>query len=168
MNEEIRILIETLRRGQYEDPTAKIELLSAALQEHGADAAVLQSLLRAPQIPLRLAAVEACRGRDQAELQADLLKLAHDQEARVRKKLAEILETPGGKTATQALRVLAQDSDEEVRQVAVKSSAGRPEFLDLQQGLLETDSDWNVRLSAASALGQQTNPAIVNPFSKPW
>ncbi len=166
MNEEIRILIESLRRGQYEDPTAKIELLSAALQEHGAEVAVLQSLLRAPQIPLRLAAIEACRGSTQPELQADLLKLAHDQESRVRKKLAEILEAPCGETASQTLRILAQDNEEEVRQAAVKSSAGRPELLDLQKGLLETDPDWNVRLAAASALGQQTNAAIVRSLFK--
>ena len=34
MNEEIRTLIDSLRRGQYEDPTQKIELLSAALREN--------------------------------------------------------------------------------------------------------------------------------------
>src|SRR5438874_6488157 len=121
MNEEIRILIDSLRRGQYEDPTAKIELLSAALQEHGAEGSLLQSLLRAPQIPLRLAAVEACRGRALAELPAELFKLAHDQESRVRKKLAEVLEGFSNEAASETLNILIQDSDEEVRQAALKS-----------------------------------------------
>ncbi len=75
MNEEIQTLVDSLRRGQYEDPTAKIELLIAALQEHRADDAVLLSLLRSPQIPLRLAAVSACRGRLNGELAPELLKL---------------------------------------------------------------------------------------------
>ena len=47
MNEETRTLVESLRRGQYEDPTEKIGLLSAALREHAAAAAELLSLLRA-------------------------------------------------------------------------------------------------------------------------
>src|SRR5690242_9349735 len=92
MNEEIRTLVESLRRGQYEDPTAKIELLSAALLEYGADDALLLSLLRAPQISLRLAAVAACRGRLTGEVVGEFLKLAQDQEPRVRRKVAEILD----------------------------------------------------------------------------
>src|SRR5437667_8793934 len=68
MNEEIRILIEALRRGQYEDPAEKIGLLSAALREHQADLPLLLSVLRAPQIPLRLAALDACRDRNEPEL----------------------------------------------------------------------------------------------------
>ena len=62
MSEDIRTLIESLRRGQYEDPSEKISLLSAALREHAAEVTELVSLLRAPQIPLRLAAIDACRG----------------------------------------------------------------------------------------------------------
>src|SRR6267154_2190981 len=160
MNEEIRILIDSLRRGQYEDPTAKIELLSAALQEHGTESSLLHSLLVAPQIPLRLAAIEACRGRAVADLPADLLKLAEDQESRVRKKLAEVLESIQSKEACDALRALAQDSDEGVRQAALKSGSGRPELRELQQNLLESDPDWEVRLAAAGALGQQKDPQV--------
>ena len=115
MNDEIRTLVESLRRGQYEDPTAKIELLSAALQESAADTPLILSLLRAPQIPLRMAAVAACRGRTDEELTVELLKLAEDKEARVRKKLAEILDKAESKSQTAALRTLAQDSHEHVR-----------------------------------------------------
>src|SRR5258706_14905619 len=131
MNEEIRILIENLRRGQYEDPAEKIELLSAALREHGAEVSLLLTLLRAPQIPLRLAALEACRGRSEEELQQELPRLVGDQEARVRKKTAAILESLRTQQANNALKNLFQDSAEEVRQEAVKSSGGRPEFLEL-------------------------------------
>jgi hypothetical protein len=65
MNDDIQALIESLRRGQYEDPAEKISLLSAALQEIRADVQLLLSLLRAPQIPLRLAAMDAARDRNE-------------------------------------------------------------------------------------------------------
>ena len=81
MNEEIRALIDSLRRGQYEDPTQKIELLSAALVEHAADVPLLTSLLKAPQIPLRIAAIDACRQRAEPELLEELIKLAQDPDA---------------------------------------------------------------------------------------
>ena len=161
MNEEIRILIDSLRRGQYEDPAEKIDLLSAALRDPSADAALLLSLLRAPQIPLRLAAVEACRGRTERDVIAEIINLSKDPEARVRKKLAAILEAIDSKTANQALRTLIEDSDDEVREAAVKSSSGKPAFLDLQQTLLESDPNWEVRLAAASALGEQKIPVVV-------
>ena len=48
MNEEIRLLVDSLRRGQYEDPSEKIALLSAALREHQAEIPELLALLRAP------------------------------------------------------------------------------------------------------------------------
>src|SRR6185436_8587887 len=113
MNEEIKILIESLRRGQYEDPTEKIGLLSAALREHQADLPLLLSLLRAPQIPLRLAAIDACRERGEPELLAELAKFVEDTESRVRVKLAEILGTITGETTTEALEALIQDADDE-------------------------------------------------------
>ncbi|HWQ92495.1 MAG TPA: hypothetical protein VN673_12555, partial [Clostridia bacterium] len=78
MNEEIQALIESLRRGQYEDPTQKIELLTAALCEHQAELSLMLSLLRAPQIPLRMAAIAASRNRSEPELQQGLVKLAQD------------------------------------------------------------------------------------------
>src|SRR5258708_2743492 len=107
MNEEIRTLIDSLRRGQYEDPAEKIELLSAALREHGAEDSLLLTLLRAPQIPLRLAAIDVCLGRTEEELLGELVKLAEDPEARVRKKLAAILAENKSKSAEQTLRLLA-------------------------------------------------------------
>jgi|SRR5882672_4851466 len=148
MNEEIRTLIDSLRRGQYEDPGEKIDLLSAALREHRADVALLLSLLRAPQIPLRLAAVEACRGQTEQELVLELLKLAEDTEARVRKKLAAILEGFDSKPVQEAVRTLAQDSDEEVRQAAVKSSAGKPAFIELRKSTTRVDRVFKGHLEA--------------------
>ena len=64
MTDEIRILIDSLKRGQYENPAEKIGLLSAALRELPADVEMLLSLLRAPQVPLQLAAMDASRGRE--------------------------------------------------------------------------------------------------------
>src|SRR4051812_9650562 len=151
MNEEIKTLIDSLRRGQYEDPAEKISLLSAALREHGADLPLLLSLLRAPQIPLRLAAIDACRGRPDTELVAEFQKLVEDQEDRVREKLAAVLESVRLKAATDVLRSLAQDSAEDVRLAAVKSTSGRPDFFELQQTIAESDPDWRVRLAAINS-----------------
>jgi ATP-dependent Clp protease ATP-binding subunit ClpC len=166
MNEEIRTLIDSLRRGQYEDPAEKIDLLAAALREHGADVPLLLSLLRAPQIPLRLAAIEACRGRTDAETVTGLLQLADDPEGRVRRKLASALGAIESKPADGALRTLIQDSDDEVRAAALKSSSGKPAFIDLQAAALESDSDWDVRLAAGNALGEQKIPLVVKPLLK--
>jgi ATP-dependent Clp protease ATP-binding subunit ClpC len=164
MNEEIRLLVDSLRRGQYEDPSEKIALLSAALREHQADIPELVALLRAPQIPLRLAAVDACRGREDAEVVADLVKLAEDPEARVREKLAGVLQTVRSAASTITLQTLAQDSEADVRAAAMKSSAGRRELIPLQQKLLETDPSWSVREAAVTALGAQNNAAVVIPL----
>ena len=166
MNEEIRILIESLRRGQYEDPTEKIGLLSAALREHKADHPWLLSLLRAPQIPLRLAAIDACRERTEPELIAELVKFVDDSESRVRIKLTETLGSIPDTLATDGLRKLIQDADDEVRTAALKSGASRPELLEVQQASLTTDSDWSVRLAAAGALGEQRDLRIASALFK--
>ena len=47
MNDEIKNLIESLRRGNYENPAEKISLLAAAIREHQADVAFLATLLQA-------------------------------------------------------------------------------------------------------------------------
>ena len=91
MGDAIRELVDGIRRGQYEDPAEKIVLLAAALPEHEASAALLSSLLAAPQIPLRQAALEACLHRKGREVDGDLLKLVADPDERVRKKLVEVL-----------------------------------------------------------------------------
>ena len=166
MSEEIKILIESLRRGQYEDPTERISLLSAALREHKAELPLLLSLLRAPQIPLRLAALDACRERSEPELVAELAKFVEDAESRVRVKLAEIIGSVTGKTTTEALRALILDGDDEVRTAALKAGAGRPELLEVQQECLALDSAWSARLAAASALGEQKNPQVMKALFK--
>src|SRR5258706_12500406 len=130
MNEEIKILLESLRRGQYDDPTEKIGLLSAALREHKADLPLLLSLLRAPQIPLRLAAIDACRARTETELVAELVKFVDDSESRVGIKEAESRGSFPGPPATDALRKLIQDADDDVRMAALKSGASRPELFE--------------------------------------
>jgi len=161
MNEEIKSLIESLRRGNYEDPSEKIGLLAAALREHRADAAFLISLLTAPQVPLRLAGLEASVERKEEELHEAVARLARDREMRVRVKAVETLASfPEGKTVLEALTVLARDAEGEVRSAAMKATAGRAAFLNLQQSLLGSDSDWNVRLAAAKSLGEQKDPRV--------
>jgi ATP-dependent Clp protease ATP-binding subunit ClpC len=161
MNDEIRSLIENLRRGQYEDPTEKIGLLAAALREEGGDLALIVALLHAPQIPLRVAAVEACRGRPEPELAEELAKLVHDLDQRVRIRLAEVCGSLPEKAVLAPLQALAGDPEAEVRQAALKASANKASFLTVQSTLLGNDPDWEVRLAAASALAEQTFPAVV-------
>jgi len=158
------MLIDSLRRGQYENPSEKIGLLSAALQEQEADLALLLSLLRAPQIPLCLAAMDACRERKESELLSELVGLVENPEVRIRLKLAEILSPHTDDAVVQALNVLLKDADEDVRLAAVKSTAGRPEFRIAHETALAKDTDWDVRLAAVSALDAQKNLEIVRPL----
>ena len=88
--DDIQPLINSLKRGQYENATEKIGLLSAALQEKRADVPLLLTLLRTPQIPLRLAALDAVRERLEPELLSEVLSFASHNESRIRIKLAEI------------------------------------------------------------------------------
>lgn len=159
MNDEIRSLLDSIRRGQYEDPTEKIALLAAALQEDGADNGLLSSLLSAPQIPLRLAALEACRQRKSTDLKNELLKLASDSDARVRCKLAEVLAGFPADVGFDALKTLTDDADQSVRTEAVKATSGRPAFAEIQRELLLNDPSWNVRYAAAAALAEQSDPS---------
>ena len=161
MADEIQTLIDSLRRGQYEDPAEKIGLLSAALREQKAEVPLLLSLLRAPQIPLRLAAIDACRERNELDLLQELLKLAEDAETRVRAKLAEILKTQINPFAQEALGALLKDSEEEVRKAALASTAGRLEFMKTQADMLANDDSWGVRFAAAAALDSQKTPQVV-------
>src|SRR5262245_38658320 len=91
MNDEIKSLIESLRRGQYEDPAEKIGLLAAAIRELHAEVAFLASLLNAPQVPLRLAGLEACLDRPEEDLHRHVVRLAGAREVPVRVKAAEVL-----------------------------------------------------------------------------
>jgi ATP-dependent Clp protease ATP-binding subunit ClpC len=160
LNEEIKSLVDSLRRGQYENPAEKIGVLAAALREHNADAPFLLTLLRAPQISLRLAALEACRGRLDDSLVIEVASLAADLESRVRLKVAEVLATLPERAAAGALKSLADDADDEVRSTALKSTAGKPAFLELQRKALANDADYEVRVAAASALGEQKIPTV--------
>ncbi|HXJ55585.1 MAG TPA: AAA family ATPase [Verrucomicrobiae bacterium] len=164
MNDEIQALIDSLRRGQYEDPREKISLLSAALQEGKADVPFLLSLLRAPQIPLRLAALDACRERPEPDLLAELALLVDHSDARARLKLAEVLCGRQQKLARETLQTLLGDADEDVREAACKSTSGQPEFQAAQEKALAGDPDWEVRLAAANALDAQKNPAAAKPL----
>lgn len=161
MADEIQTLIDSLRRGQYEDPTEKIGLLSAALREQRAEVSLLLSLLRAPQIPLRLAAIDACRDRNELDLLQALLKLAEDAEVRVRIKLAEILKFQTNPQADEALALLLKDDEEDVRKAALISTSGRLAFRAAQEELLSKDDSWAVRFAAASALDTQKLPIVV-------
>ncbi len=164
MADEIQTLIESLRRGQYEDPTEKIGLLSAALQEQKAEPALLLSLLRAPQIPLCLAAMDACKDRQEPELVAALVALAENSETRIRLKLAEILKVHLGAGPVKALETLVKDTDDPVREAAVKSTGGRPEFRAAQQTILASDTNWKIRLAAANALEMQKIAGVARPL----
>lgn len=161
MNDEIQSLLDSLRRGQYEDPAEKIALLAAALHEGRADEVLLESLLRAPQISLRLAALEACRLRRLPALDRVLVTLAVDAESRVRRKLVECLEHVEKSALEEILLKLVEDPEPEVRVHALKSSEGRKAFLGVQAELLANDAQWAVRAAAAKALGSHPHPQPV-------
>src|SRR5262245_53583642 len=149
MNEEIKILIDNLRRGQFEDPTEKISLLSAALQESRADLTLMLSLIRAPQVPLRLAAIDACRGRTEPELLAELNPLIADPDMRVRVKLAEVLGSRTEKQLQRALHELLRDGNYEVREATLKSTGGRSEFFNAHVTCLKDRDRKSTRLNSS-------------------
>ena len=157
MNEEIRSLIDSIRRGQYEDPAGKIELLAAALQEHGAGQELLDSLFAAPQVPLRLAVLEFCRHRQDAGQGAWYLRLARDADTRVRAKLCEVVALLPDEVATEPLKALAGDTDSDIREQALMATNGKPEFREIQRERLRIDTDWSVRHAAAAALAEQND-----------
>ena len=160
MNDEIKSLIESLRRGDYEDPVEKISLLAAALQEQPADVPFLTSLLSAPQIPLRLAGLEACMGRKEEELHQPVIRLAQDREVRVRLKAVEVLGSLPDDINVEVLKALTRDPEHAVRAEVMKATVGRAAFLELQQSLLTSDPNWAVRLAAAKSLGEQKDPQV--------
>jgi ATP-dependent Clp protease ATP-binding subunit ClpC len=164
MTDEIQALIDGLRRGQYEDPAEKIGLLAAALQEQNADVSFLLSLLRAPQISLRLAAMEGSRHRDESELLSEFAGMAQHPEVRIRTKLAEILQPRRNKSTAQLLTGLLQDPEAAVRKAALKNTSGLPEFRAAQETCLKSDSDWTVRLAAANALEKHVHPEVIRTF----
>lgn len=166
MNDDIRSLIESLRRGQYEDPAEKIGLLAAALIEHQADAALLESLLQAPQIPLRLAALEVCRQRPIPALGAALLRLARDADSRVRSGLAEALARLPAESSRETLEQLSRDPEVEIRNAVIKATTGQSAFVSIHRDRLLHDSAWTVRDAAATALGESGGPEALSDLLK--
>jgi ATP-dependent Clp protease ATP-binding subunit ClpA/protein subunit release factor A len=160
MNDEIKSLIESLRRGDYEDPSEKISLLAAALREYEANTQLLISLLTAPQVPLRLAALEAAMDSMEFAVHQAVARLALDRETRVRAKAAQVLGLFPEAVAAEALAALGKDSEGEVRTAMIRATAGKPAYLPLQQSLLQTDADWNVRLAAAQSLASQKHADV--------
>jgi ATP-dependent Clp protease ATP-binding subunit ClpC len=162
MTDDIRVLIESLRRGQFQDPSEQISLLAAALREDPAtDTTFLITLLKAPQVPLRLAALDLCRDTRDTALLSQIVILASDQDPRVRLKLARLVPTLPDSTTGTVLTRLLKDSEAGIRQEALKASAGVANHVARQAELLKDDDSWSVRLAAASALGQQADLSLV-------
>ena len=164
MNNEIKALIESLRRGNYEDPSEKISLLAAALREHQAEVEFLFSLLAAPQVSLRLAGLEACMDRPEAALHNTVARMVQDREVRVRVKAAQVLGSFPETSALAALTVLANQAEGEVRSAAMQATSGRSAFAELQRSLLAADADWKVRLAAAKSLAEQKDGVGARDF----
>ena len=151
MNKAIRSLIDTIRRGQYEDPSEKIAQLVAAMLENPTDAALVAYLLQAPQVPLRLAALRFLCERPADAVAEDLLPKVEDGESRVREALAEVAAKMQGPSSEEILRRLFDDADPDVREKAVAGGAGRPALTGRILERLRRDEDWSVRLAAAKA-----------------
>src|SRR5262245_59075066 len=105
--------------------------------------------------------MDASRDRKEPELLSELIHLTQDPEVRIRTKLAEVLRLNSNQPAVQALGDLLQDGDAHVREAALKSTAGRPEFRTAQETCLRNDAFWGVRFAAANALENQNNPQVL-------
>ena len=154
MNDEIKSLLDAIRRGQFENSFEKISLLAAALVEGDVDAPFLLSLIRAPQVPIRLAVIEASRNTKHQEIRAELAKLVVDRESQVRENLAELHSGFHDDLADDVLRKLIGDSESDVKVAALRASEGRPSLLELQMKALKSGSNWAVRNAAAVAIGK--------------
>ena len=161
MTEDIEKLITSLRLGHFEDPAERIGLLAAALLEQNADLSLLLSLMRAPQVPLRLAAIQASRDRTEPELLSELLLLVKNPEIRVRLALVEVLGPRREQGAAEALKVLVNDADYGVRVAVLRATTGREDLRTAQEKCLLTDSDWTVRSAALNALEVQKSLVVV-------
>ncbi len=158
MNDDIRTLLEALRRGQYEDPAEKIALLAAALHEQQATLDDLIPLLHAPQVPLRLAGLEASSGHSDPGVHAEVLRLTADPELQVRERLADLLVQKLIPPTPAALESLLADREVPVRMRGCKAAAGQPAFRDRLSELAQRDDQWGVRQAAIQALGEVEQP----------
>ena len=154
MTDDVRTLLEALRRGQYDDPTDKIALLAAALREPPAAVDALIPLFRAPQVAVRLAALEACRNRREPELLGEMSRLASDEDLRVRIALAELLGQKVVSVTPEAFAVLMQDGHPAVRCPMCRAAAEEPRWRPRLREMAESDADWNVRRAAIQGLGE--------------
>jgi len=161
MTDEIQKLIASLRIGDYSDPTEKISLLSAALMESNPDPSLLLGLLRAPQVPLCLAAMDAAAKRTEPEILLEMTALVSHSDVRVRRRLAELLIHRTYNAATDVLVSLARDSESGVRVAVMKSTTGRAAHLEYHVSALANDPDWNVRVAAVSAVEAADGAACV-------
>jgi ATP-dependent Clp protease ATP-binding subunit ClpA len=165
VSDYIQSLIELLRGGNYEDPTEKIGLLSAALKENGgADSKLMVSLLTAQQTPLRLAALGASESRTEPEIFAAIKRITSDSDRRVRQKIAEIIPNLPIEEFRSHLREFARDKESVVRLTAIRSTSGIFEFIDLQKKALIDDPRYDVRMAAAEALEEQEPGEVLLPF----
>src|SRR5207237_2164122 len=124
----------------------------------------LLSLLRAPQVSLQLAAMEACNSPPEPELLVELTRKVTHAEPRIRLKLAQILPAFDQKAGFDALKLLLRDVDSDVRVAALKSTAGRPDYRLAQELALSEDTEWEVRMAAARALDAQASPVVSAPL----
>jgi ATP-dependent Clp protease ATP-binding subunit ClpC len=159
MNDEIRHLMDALRRGDYTDPDEKVRLLVAALREPPVPAEFLLGLLRAPQPKLRVAGLDAAVGRGERALVAAVVRLAGDPEPEVRARAARVLGGVASEDSDEPLMKLVADPDGMVRTAVVEAVSGRRGFVTEVVRLLRLDGDWNVRYAAVKVLGELKDEA---------
>ncbi len=159
MNDEIRHLMDALRRGDYTDPDEKVRLLVVALREPPASEDLLLGLLRAPQPKLRVAGLDAGMGRGEKSLVEAVVRLAGDPEPEVRACAARVLGGIATGDSDEPLMKLVADPDGMVRTAVVEAVAGRRGFVSEVVRLLRQDGDWNVRFAAVKVLGELKDEA---------
>jgi ATP-dependent Clp protease ATP-binding subunit ClpC len=155
MNDEIRHLMDALRRGDYTDPEEKVRLLAVALREPPAPVAFLLTLLKAPQPTLRMAGLEAVTGRDESALIDEVVRLAQDPEPEVRVRVCQRLATLPIRLSEAPFHRLLSDSDPRVRTAAVEAVTHHDGFETTIFLMLQFDGEWTVRMAAAKCIGER-------------
>ena len=124
-----------------------------------------------PTMQARLSELDSLRGRIARMPAAEQQRVAQDLSRRLRNEPNPLLRTSLVRTlavcpspdASEALRLALNDSDRDVRMAACRAwrLRGGPEALNALAGVVGSDTDFDVRMEATSALAEFRDPLAV-------
>lgn len=128
-----------------------------------------------PTMQARLTELDSLRGRIPRMEPAEQQRVAQDLSARLRNESNPLLRTGLVRTlavcpspaASESLRMALNDSDRDVRMTAVRAwqRRGGPEALNALAGVLGSDTDFDVRVEATTALADFRDPVAVSALA---